>query len=33
MGVTIAIIVVLAVIAIFAIKGAVRHFKNEDHEN
>lgn len=27
------IIIVIAVIAIFAIKGAVRHFKNEDHQN
>lgn len=33
MATTIIIIAILAVIAIFAIKGAVRHFKNEDHEN
>ncbi len=33
MSTTIILIVILAIIAIFAIRGAVRHFKNEDHEN
>lgn len=33
MAVTIIIIAILAVIAIFAVKGAIRKFKNEDHEN
>ena len=27
------IIIVICVIGVFAIRGAVRHFKNEDHQN